>query len=65
MSMQVFFPSLETAIMVSCVSISFLSRVGVTIFLCVKLCAIFLSLVAVSCGVCLFGALIGCVGRIG
>ena len=51
--------------MVSCVSISFLSRVGVTIFLCVKLCAIFLSLVAVSCGVCLFGALIGCVGRIG
>ena len=42
-SMHMFFLSLETVIIVSCVS--FLSHVAVTIFLCVKLCAIFLSLI--------------------
>ena len=42
-----FFLSLETVIMVSYVSISFLSHVAVTIFLCVKLCVTFLSLVAI------------------
>ena len=45
--LHVFFLSLETVIMVSCVSMSFLNHVAVTIFLCVKLCAIFLSLVAI------------------